>query len=175
MIDRGQLLEKISLTLGRITDYNSNSNEFRIVSEKLLNNIIREIAHNQNYTFNQVTVKPTLFELEATDGLYKYNKPFDFLNFAGTLEAFTEGEYIYSQKQDLEVKYNRTIELTEFPDYMLNLLRFETLKEIALAYPQYRERLNEFLQFAEVEKAKILTNEKKHIINYLKRRTNYGI
>lgn len=169
MIERNILLNKIELTLGRVTDYNSNSNEFRKITEKLLDNVIYEMAHNQNYTFNQVTVQLTYFQKEQENGMYKYNKPFDFLNFAGSPLCYTEGEFIYSEVKDLSISYNRTIELTEFPNYMLNLLRFETLKEIAFTYPQYRDRTQEFMSMAELEKSKILTNESKPVKFYNRR------
>ncbi len=160
MLNRQAIIEKTMLTLGVVQKYNDNSNRFRAIADVLLENIINEMAHNRRFQFNIKSAKLNYFQTEhKVNGEYKYNKPYGLLNIVYPQGLRVEGEYIYSENKDEVIRYNQNLSLDEYPENLINYMRYALAYELCLTYPEFRTRQQDMYGAMLNEESKITANE----------------
>lgn len=141
MLSKDKIISTSLLKLGEVDAYSDNRSDIYKIAGKLLDNVIDTVATRNDFLFNATTVKLTKYS--ELDGEIIYNKPVDFLNkimFIGG-EARIEGEFIYSEVEDLKLQYCKKIDFNEISDYMFNYLIYALATELSETYTQYTSRL----------------------------------
>lgn len=143
MLSRDRIIQTSLLLLGEVNVYSDNRAEIYKIADALLNNVIDTIASRNDFLFNATTVKLTKYGKNESTNEYIYNKPIDFLNkimFTNGIGRL-ENEFIYSDTDDLELRYCRKIDFNEIADYMFDYFTYALATKIAETYTQYTERL----------------------------------
>lgn len=143
MIVRDNVIRSVLRQLGEVSVYNDNRSDIYKFIGAMLEDILDSTAYRTDLKFNSTTVKLTKVgtnDLEEN----RFNIPVDFLNkirFINSL-ARLEGEFIYSDSEEVFLQYCRKIDLGEYPDYMENILVLLTALRVAESYNAYSDRLN---------------------------------
>lgn len=168
MIVKDNIISIAMLKLGEVNYYNDNQYDMRKIADKLLDNVILNIAVRNDFLFNSRTVKLTLNLMDKNEntGEYRYNLPTDFLNkirFLNDPSARIENEFIYSTKKDLLMQYCYKMSLSDYPDYLQNYMIYALATEMAETYNKYIDRLSFLNQRLEEEKTNVYRIEWNYI------------
>jgi len=163
MIEKGNVISNALTRLGNISDYNDDRSRTYQATDSILPLVLQKVCSDTSLNFSVSKVKLTQYDKEV-DGEYRFNLPVDFLGIAKrpkqrrsvsnriipvSMEmAFAQretmrlqGEFIYSEKSEITLYYNKKLPLSEFPDYMFDYITWKLATEMALMYPQFTERL----------------------------------
>lgn len=142
MLSRDNVIQTALLKLGEVEVYNNNKSDIYKIANKLLDNVLDTVATKNDFLFNSSTVTLTKYG-ETVDGEFIYNKPIDFLNKITFLkgEGRIENEFIYSNSEDLQLRYCKKISFYEVANYMQDYLIYALATELAETYTQYTDRL----------------------------------
>ena len=143
MMSRDRIISTCLLKLGEVTSYNDDRSEIYRIANALLENVIDNIATRNDFLFNATTVYLTVYGRREDTEEVIYNLPSDFLNkvsFVGGLGRI-ENEFVYSEVEDLQMRYCKKIDFTEIPNYMFNYLVYALATEVSETYQQYVDRL----------------------------------
>jgi len=159
MIDRNEVIEKAFSYVGEtFMSFNDNRSELFAIANNLLNDVIDDIGVNINLLFNAKKVKFALNKIVGND--YYYNLPVDFMSLIKTNEkSYVLGEYIISEEKDLEGYYCAKLPLTEYPDYMKQLLSLVLAQRLAFSIATYKENLQLLDVLVAKERVKIMNSE----------------
>lgn len=143
MLSRDRIISTALLKLGEVSVYNDNRSEVYSIANSLLNNVLDTIASRNDFLFNSTTTKLTVYGKDE-DGEVIYNIPVDFLNKIEFVNGSgrIENEFIYSNDENLELRYCRKINFNEFPDYLFNYLVYALATDMTETYNQYTDRLS---------------------------------
>lgn len=165
MIDKGSVVINALSRLGDISAYNDDRSRTYQSAEKILPMVLKKICSDTSLNFNVSKTKLTKYnEQKEENGEYKFNLPENFLGIAKVPKAKRsvsskiipvsyetsyahrenfrlQGEFIYTDKEEITLYYSKSIPLTEFPDYMFDYIVWRMTVEMALMYPQFTERL----------------------------------
>lgn len=142
MLLRNNLIRQALRQLGEVEAYNANTSDIYNYVKDILDDVLNHIAYRVDLRFNSVTSKLTQVGQNEL-GEYRYNLPIDFLNkiqFVGTY-ARLEGEFVYSDSDEVFLRYCRNIDLSEYPDYMENIVMLLTALRVAESYSTYSDKL----------------------------------
>jgi hypothetical protein len=141
MIDREKTITASFFKLGEtFGTYNDNRTKMTQIATILFENLLEKIGSNNNFLYNATKVKPPL--RQEDDGIFKYNLPTDFLSLIYSSEKSNIiGEYIFSEQEDLEITYCRTLPLLEIPNYMKEYITLSLALEIAQAVSAYENKI----------------------------------
>lgn len=155
-MDKGEIVKQAFLKLGDNNAFNDNKGDKYQVANGLLDTIIKNISVETDFLFNAVTVKLTNVGRNEL-GENKFNLPIDFLNIIQSNTKYRiEGEFIYSDVNELYIQYCRKIDLSEIPDNMFNIIVTYLAREMSLAFSAYNNRYQFLQQQFDEEKRKII-------------------
>lgn len=163
MLEKGKIIQTALIRLGNITSYNDDRSRIYKSCEDMMDSIISSICSESSLNFQTTNVKLTKYGT-AENGEYIYNIPNDFLSVCirpkkiRSLNGYidsprkemtypkktysrVQGEYIYSNSDNLSLHYARKIPLTEFPDYLEEVIVWRLACDVALINPAFVERL----------------------------------
>ena len=158
MLSRDNIISTTLLKLGEVSVYNDNRSEEYKIADKLLNNVIENIASRNDFLFNSKTVELTSVGKDMITEENIFNLPIDFLNkisFIDNEDARLESEFIYSNSDTVKLQYCRKIDFSEFPNYLFNYIVYALSTEMAETYSVYNDRLGMLNSRLEQERANI--------------------
>lgn len=151
-LERGSIVKTALIEVGEVSTYNDNRSETYQLASFILENILKTMAIRTDLTFNAITVKLTV-DGENELGETRYNMPIDFLNKLRFVNGIgrLENEFIYSNDDELYMQYCRKIDLSEYPDYMEDLLVYMTALKLSESMNAFNNKVEFFTQKVEVE------------------------
>lgn len=161
MISKDRVIRTSLLKLGEVSDYNDNRSEIYKIASDLLDNVIDTVATRVDFLFNTTTIKLTTVGKSDITDEFIYNKPIDFLNKITFLNGLgrLENEFIYSESENLALRYCKKIDFSEIPNYMFTYLTYALATELAETYQQYQLRLGLLNSRLEQERANVYNLE----------------
>lgn len=182
MIQRDYIIEQALLTVGDVTGYNDTASYFYSQANSKLNAVIRETCTCGLFYFNATSIKLTSSLIDENTGMYRFNKPQDFCGFrteprketkqtdrarsvwddyADTRHQVTriEGDFIYSNQQEIIFSYNRMVELQNFPEYMERYLYLSLAKELCTMHEMFARKLDYIIRELNTEKIQRQIND----------------
>lgn len=161
MLDKGFLISMAFLRLGKNNEYNDNKSLEYKVANKLIDHVFLNMAKDTAYLFNSTTVTLTLFKPDTNViGEYRANVPNDMLNVIRADKPIRlEGEFIYSNDNEIHLQYCRAIDISDTPEYLSDLLIYTLCREMCLAFNSYYDRLGYFEQKIQEERLKVIANQ----------------
>lgn len=160
MLSRDSVISTALLKLGEVSVFNDNRSEEYKIADKLLNNVIENIASRNDFLFNSKTVELTTTGKDPVTNENIFNIPIDFLNkisFIDNKDARLEAEFIYSNSERVKLQYCRKVNFNEFPNYLFNYIVYALSTEIAETYSVYNDRLGMLNTRLEQERTNIYT------------------
>ena len=159
MVDRNEVVNKAFSYVGEtFMNFNDNRSELFAIADSLLNDVMDDIGVNVNLLFNARSIK-FAFNREE-DGMNYYNLPVDFMSLINTsAKAFVLGEYIVSEEKDLSGYYCAKIPLTEYPNYMKQILSLMVAERLAFSISTYQDKIQILQSMIAKERVKIMNSE----------------
>lgn len=145
MISRDNVIQTALLKLGEVSVYSDNRSEEYKIANRLLENVINNIAARNDFLFNSKTIELTTVGKDNITDENIFNLPIDFLNkisFIDNDDARLESEYIYSTSDTVKLQYCRKINFSEFPEYLFNFMVYSLALEMSETYNSYTDRVS---------------------------------
>ena len=145
MIEKQTVIDLAYLKLGEQNQlYHSNITDRMNIASMLFDEVIDDLGTDATFTFNSRTIKLTKnSEVENSRGEIRYNKPNDYLSRVWSSDNMMriENEFIYSKDKDLELCYCFRMHLSDYPDYIKNLIVGKLAIKIAETYDGYYAKI----------------------------------
>lgn len=162
MITENEVITNALLRLGEIGSYNDTRSSIYARAEFLLGGVLNYVAKDGAFLFNAVTTTLTATGNFSDMEEYQFNRPIDMLNFINIFpkkNGRLEGEYFYSDVEEIQLRYLRKLNLSDYPDYMREYLIFALAQNIAEVHNSYATKLDYINLALKNEETKILGNE----------------
>jgi len=159
-LDRGKIIEAALREIGEVSTYNDNRSDTYQFASTILEDILGSLAVRTDLRFNATTVKLNKDGVNEL-GQNRFNIPVDYLNklrFVNSTGEF-EGNYIYSYDDEVYLKYCRTIALSEYPEYMYNLLVLMTALKVSESMNAFSSRVELLNTRTEQELQRLYNNQ----------------
>lgn len=163
MLERAKIIDLAWLKLGEQNQlYNINITDRIAIANNLFDEVMDEIATDANFMFNAKTIKLNLNLIPKNDrGEYRYNRPVDYLNriWLSDRTARIEGEFIFSNENELWLCYCYNMEFADYPESIKKLISLKLAHKLAQAYDIYYDKLPRLEGQIRDETNKLLVSE----------------